>query len=464
PVGLFARGEFIQWPNSGPTDDDYWVVDDICDRVVADSSAAGGRQIKIGLLDVYEGPFRFVAASEYPTLSVTDLQHDDGLPMYPRVFAMDYIVLLKSGRSTKHQVRAIVEAIKVPSDPFHKEFQLIGEFPLPDGEVVQLYRNKGYRVPGHIPESTLRFTHVGYIHEVNFENKILFVGYTLKEEEAPRNKVVLDQMRLGADGEVAVAEEEEASKGKVVLDLYWVCLQPMGENYTVYLKLINGAYHIWGQQDSMPGGLPTNSWERGQSIRDYREIEILPGTLPGPYLVEVTLYDPYRQVDLKSEDGSPLLLGPVVIPPRDPPSVESLDIEHPVEATLGGKVRLLGYNIESGFQLGDNIHLTLFWQCLTEVEKNYTVFIHFVDYGGNIRAQKDNEPVDGFYSTTKWKVGEIVRDQYDLTIPRDAPPGEHQIEVGMYLAETGERLPVLNVDGQVEDNRVLLGTVWVEEP
>ncbi|MDH4138533.1 MAG: glycosyltransferase family 39 protein, partial [Anaerolineae bacterium] len=43
PVGLFARGEFIQWPNSGPTDDDYWVVDDICDRVVADSSAAGDR-------------------------------------------------------------------------------------------------------------------------------------------------------------------------------------------------------------------------------------------------------------------------------------------------------------------------------------------------------------------------------------------------------------------------------------
>ena len=57
-----------------------------------------------------------------------------------------------------------------------------------------------------------------------------------------------------------------------------------------------------------------------------------------------------------------------------------------------------------------------------------------------------------------------MRDQYDLTIPLDAPPGEYQIEVGMYVAETGEQLPVFNADGRVEDKRMLLGTVWVEEP
>ena len=355
-----------------------------------------------------------------------------------------------------------MEVIKDPSDPFHKGFQLIDEFPLPDGEVVQLYRNKGYRVPGHIPESTLRFTHVSHVHQVNFEDKILFVGYTLREEEASKGKLVLDQLYLRADGEIAVADAEEASKGKLVLDLYWVCLEPMGKDYTVYLKLVNGAYKIWGQQAGRPGGLPTNSWERGESIRDHREIEILPGTLPGPYLVEVTLYDPYRQVDLKSESESPVLLGPIVIPPHDPPPVESLDIEHPMEATLGGKVRLLGYNIESGFRPGDNIHLTLFWQCLAEMEQDYTVFTHLVDYGNNIRAQKDNEPVDGFYSTTKWKVGEIVRDQYDLTIPRDVPLGEYQIEVGMYVVGTGERLTISDDGSGKVDTRILLQEIRIE--
>lgn len=464
-VGLFARGEFIQLPNSGRTDDDYWVVDNIFDHVMADSSGGDGGQTKIGLLVdapyLNENHARFVTASEYPALSVTDLQHDDGLPMYPQLFAMDYVVLLKSGRYTRHQAETLAETIKDPSDPFHKEFQLMGEFPLPDSDAVQLYGNKRYHVPGHIPEPTLRFTHVSHVQQVNFEDKILFVGYTLREEKASKGKLVLDQLHLGAGGEIAVAEEEEASKGKLVLDLYWVCLEPMVEDYTVYLKLVNGAYQIWGQQDGRPGGLPTNGWERGQSIRDHRKIEILPGTLPGPYLVEVTLYDPYCQVALKSENESPLLLGPIVIPPRDPPSVESLDIEHPVEATLGGKVRLLGYSIESGFRPGDNIHLTLFWQSLKEMDQDYTVFTHLIDAKQNIWGQEDNPPVDGFYPTTRWEKGEIVRDQYDLIISPDARPRDYWLEVGMYVAETGERLAMVDRNGNVVGDKVLLEKVKI---
>jgi hypothetical protein len=88
---------------------------------------------------------------------------------------------------------------------------------------------------------------------------------------------------------------------------------------------------------------------------------------------------------------------------------------------LGGKIRLLGYNIESGFQPGDGIHLTLFWQCLEEMDERYTVFTHLVDGESHIRGQKDNEPAGGFYPTTGWRKGEIVRDQHDLTIsPRRA--------------------------------------------
>jgi len=142
--------------------------------------------------------------------------------------------------------------------------------------------------------------------------------------------------------------------------------------------------------------------------------------------------------------------------PRRSLSVEALDVEHPLRAELGGKVRLLGYNIESGFRPGDNIHLTLFWQCLEEMEQSYAIFTHLVDAGDNIVAQKDNPPVDGFYPTTKWEVGEIVRDQYDLVISPEALPGQYRLEVGMYLVETGERLNVLKDDVPSPDARILL--------
>jgi hypothetical protein len=149
-----------------------------------------------------------------------------------------------------------------------------------------------------------------------------------------------------------------------------------------------------------------------------------------------------------------LRLGPVEIPRREPPPISSLDIAYPLEVDLGGEIRLLGYNIESGFRPGDNIHLTFFWQCLEPLGEDYTVFIHLVDEESHILAQKDNPPADGFYPTTKWEPGEIVRDQYDLVIPQDVP-GDWELKVGMYHAETGQRLSAVASEGPLLDNVVV---------
>jgi hypothetical protein len=246
--------------------------------------------------------------------------------------------------------------------------------------------------------------------------------------------------------------------------LFWRALRLVGGDYTIYLKLINPAYHIWGQQDSRPyhDGSPTWTWREGQVIYDPRQLEVLPGTPPGEYQIEIIPVGIYSSEALEADTGEPVLLGPVEVPRRAPPSAEAVDIEHPLVAELGGKVRLLGYNIESGFRPGDGIHLTLFWQCLEEMDEAYTVLTHLIDREGHIWGQKDNEPADGFYPTAEWRKSEIVRDQYDLTIPLDAPPGGYQIEVGMYVAGTGERLPVIGPQTGQGADRVLIGEIQVE--
>ncbi|HID63046.1 MAG TPA: hypothetical protein EYP49_09945 [Anaerolineae bacterium] len=241
-----------------------------------------------------------------------------------------------------------------------------------------------------------------------------------------------------------VDETHLASTGQLKVTLFWRALRRVGGDYGIYLKLVNPAFHIWGQQDSRPyhDGSPTWTWREGQIIYDPRQLELLPGTPPGEYHIEIIPVEIYGTEALEADTGEPVLLGPIKVPRRPPPPLEALDIEHPLEATLGDKVRLLGYNIESGFRPGDGIHLTLFWQCLAGMEQDYTVFTHLVDGESRIWGQKDNPPVDGLYSTTRWQTGEIVRDQYDLPISPDAPVGDYKIEAGMYLVETGERLPV----------------------
>ena len=293
-----------------------------------------------------------------------------------------------------------------------------------------------YALPHPLPDCALPLQHA---EQLQFGDSILFLGYEIVEKPGPFD-------------------------GKLRLNLYWRALRKMGEDYTVYLKLINDAYHIWGQQDSRPywDGLPTNSWKKGQTIGDPREIAVLPGTPPGLYRIEVILYDLHSGRTLEPLGGEKPLLGPVEVPRWESMTPESLDIGYPLGVNLGGKVRLLGYNIESGFRPGDNVHLTLFWQCLEEMEQSYTVFTHLIDARDNSVAQKDNPPVDGFYPTTKWEVGEIVRDQYDLVIPSDAPSGQYRLEVGMYRVETGERLHVSEYSDPSASNRIVLQSVNVK--
>jgi hypothetical protein len=69
--------------------------------------------------------------------------------------------------------------------------------------------------------------------------------------------------------------------------------------------------------------------------------------------------------------------------------------------------------------------------------------------------------VNGSYPTTLWVPGEVVADPYAIPIDADAPPGEHAIEIGLYVAETGLRLPVLDAAGQVTGDRILVSEVQV---
>ena len=97
------------------------------------------------------------------------------------------------------------------------------------------------------------------------------------------------------------------------------------------------------------------------------------------------------------------------------------------------------------------------------MEEDYTVFTHLVDAEAQVRVQDDDYPLRGDYPTSFWEVGEVIQDQHALEVPLEVPAGEHDIEVGLYLASTGTRLPVLDDGGHVLDNRVVLGRVTVSE-
>jgi hypothetical protein len=69
----------------------------------------------------------------------------------------------------------------------------------------------------------------------------------------------------------------------------------------------------------------------------------------------------------------------------------------------------------------------------------------------------------GFYPTSFWDTGEIVPDEVDVAVGTSVPAGEYELVAGVYLLGTGERLPVLDDNGQTVGDTVSLGEVTVAE-
>ena len=119
---------------------------------------------------------------------------------------------------------------------------------------------------------------------------------------------------------------------------------------------------------------------------------------------------------------------------------------YPMDVTLGdGQVRLLGYDVDGLLkQPGDQIVVTLYWEAVEPLLRNYQTFIHLYDSqldDGPV-AQHDGAPDCNMDPTTQWEPGQIIADPHILTIPSDVAVRPLLLYAGMYDLITGERLAV----------------------
>jgi len=250
--------------------------------------------------------------------------------------------------------------------------------------------------------------------------------------------------------------------------LYWQGLKPMTRDFSVVVRIYGRDDRPIGQVDSFPGqgNYPTRAWQPGPVIPDRYLVPIAPDALtPAQAQVEVGVYRAYSLEPVQALDpqGQPLgraLIGRVRLAAPTPPVYAP---EHPVRFTLGGQAALTGYDLPPAIRRGAMLPLTLYWEGLTPMSLDYTVFVHLVDPAGQTIAQADGQPDGGNYPTGLWAPGEVVRDQRAIAIQAGAPPGVYRLRVGLYDLATGQRLPVQDEGGRmVPDGAIELATVEVK--
>jgi len=316
------------------------------------------------------------------------------------------------------------------------------------------------------------------VREVQGVKILLSGGYAL--DPAP---VVHSSLAANLEDRVALVgyDLDAVSVGpgdKLCLTLYWRATAPVDEEYTVFVHLLSRDGSVVGQDDSAPisGLYPTIYWQEGQTVGDRHCLEVHEDSHEDRYLLEAGMYQPGTGTRLEVVDASGtavanrIMVDYVWVGDRQGPAPHPA---HQIGADLGGELRLLGYDVGRGLAAGDEgvfdvepgamIPVTVYWQAVASMERDYTVFLHLVDQQGRIWGQSDSEPEHGFYPTSFWHAGEVVLDRHEVPVDALAPAGDYALIAGVYAWDTGDRLPVMDELGQIEDDRIVLGEIRVEK-
>jgi hypothetical protein len=133
--------------------------------------------------------------------------------------------------------------------------------------------------------------------------------------------------------------------------------------------------------------------------------------------------------------------------------------------TFQVSIRLEGYEIASNIaERGNGLVMILYWRALGQIERDYTVFVHLVDARGEIVAGFDGAPWYGQERTSLWKPNQFQADPRVILIPEDAPVGSnYRLEIGLYYLPTMERVGVVDVDGQMITDRIVIAPFEIVE-
>ncbi|MBK7219247.1 MAG: glycosyltransferase family 39 protein [Candidatus Promineofilum sp.] len=243
---------------------------------------------------------------------------------------------------------------------------------------------------------------------------------------------------------------EARETGEMIdVGLWWSAEEPL-PSLLMNLTLVgvdNGVVRPFGRAQPFYNLFPFSQWPAPIFVIDRQTARIPDDVATGDYRLRLELFDSMGR-PLYATDLGPLAITQTAREFTPPP------LAVPVGASFGGEIALLGYTLSEGD--GEQT-LELVWQAEAQPAADYTVFVHVLNADGTCCVwQADAMPRGGAYPTSRWVAGEVVTDTYAIVLPADLAAGEYAVEVGLYRAETGERLPAL-IDGEPVGDAVQLG-------
>ncbi len=207
---------------------------------------------------------------------------------------------------------------------------------------------------------------------------------------------------------------------------------------------------------------PPTQWKAGQRVLT-KSILRLPGNLTeGAASLSLDAVDPASGQPFGRHWGALPLPGSAGITrlslANRPHQTDAPPMANRVDASFGGQIRLLGYQLSTDSTTGA-LTVRMAWQTEQVMDQSYSVFLHLLDSDGQIVAQRDAVPRDGQLPTSIWLPGEVVTDSYVLQPAQPLTAGTYTLIAGLYDSTNWQRLPVESTQTSGSGDFITLDTI-----
>lgn len=268
---------------------------------------------------------------------------------------------------------------------------------------------------------------------VNFENEINLVGWEPPELPLPANE-------------------------RISLTLYWTIPAPTQRDLKVSLDVVDTDGFTWGQLDRRPGSYfhPTFRWRPNDLRLGRYELQLEPGTPPGAYYIDVTVYagETGETLDVLDEAGAPqgrrIRLGPLdVTAPTTVGAAPQLPTEawwHDTSMLSGVYLLASQTSVSSLPELtpGVSIPVSLWWRAEEAPAEDLLLQFGWRRADRLLPVGEPQHPGGKGWPSNTWRAGELVLTKARVKVAPRLDSGQATLTAWLTTSE-GETSPEVTI-------------------
>ena len=320
-----------------------------------------------------------------------------------------------------------------------KEY-LVRNYPV---ETFYGYSFFNLREPGS--NTILQNPQIEHAAEVNFDDKLMFLGYSVEELIQKKRGPSWLEKYLNAHAEL-MPEHRTTFR----ITYFWRCLEEMEEDYTLVTQFEGHhgkTYRIDQSHQGVNGVYPISLWSQGEIIREEYEVEVPAEYPPIRYVLWVGVRNGAEELSVSSEvetdESNRVKVGEIEVAPgeRAVGLAKAPAVAAKLEIPVNDEILFLGYDLNKADPTpGEKLRIVTSWQSLKQTDKDYAISLEVRNGKYKVSQVLDIAP------TRVWEAGRYYRAETVIPLNPHTLDGTYSLNLCLDSDQLATRIELVTLD------------------